>query len=62
MEIKKYKLGEEPENDRAYWKTKTPLERIQALEDLRQQYINLFMNGVKPRFQSVYKITQHKQS
>ena len=62
MEIKKYKLGEEPETDIAYWQQKTPLERIHALEDLRQQYINFFMNGVKPRFQRVYKITKQKQS
>jgi hypothetical protein len=61
MKVKKYKLGEEPENDLAYWKQKTPLERIQALEDLRQQYIKFFLNGVQPRFKSVYKITQLKQ-
>ncbi len=61
MKIKKYKLGEEPESDLAYWKQKTPLERIQALEDLRQQYIKFFLNGVQPRFQRVYKITQLKQ-
>lgn len=61
MEIKKYKLGEEPENDIAYWKQKTPLERIQALEDLRHQYIKFFMNGVQQGFQRVYRITQQKQ-
>lgn len=61
MKIKKYKLGEEPESDLAYWKQKTPLERIQSLEDLRHQYIKFFLNGVQPRFQRVYKITQLKQ-
>ena len=59
--VKKYKLGEEPENDMEYWKQKTPLERIQALEDLRQQYINLFLDGIQPRFQSVYKVLKRKQ-
>ena len=59
--VKKYKLGEDPETDIEYWKQKTPLERIQALEDLRQQYINLFLNGVQPGFQRVYKVIKRKQ-
>ena len=34
--IHKYKLGEEPK-DRDYWLTKSPEERLEALETLRQQ-------------------------
>ena len=60
--INKYKLGEEPETDTVFWKQKTPLERIQALEALRQQYINLFFNGVQLRFQRVYKVVKRQQS
>lgn len=34
--MRKFKLGEEP-NDLEYWLSKTPLERLEALEFLRQQ-------------------------
>lgn len=48
--VKKYSLGQEPE-DVCYWQDKTMKERLEALETIRQQYINFFMNGVQPRFQ-----------
>lgn len=54
--IAKYKLGEEPETDLAFWLTKTPVERLTALEKMRQNYITFFLNGNKPRFQRVYKV------
>ena len=53
--VRKYKLGEEPENDLEYWLTKTPQERLSALEELRDLLIILQYNGVKPRFQRVYR-------
>lgn len=60
MQVKKYKLGAEPETDKAYWLNKTPLERLEALETLRQQYINFFMDGIQPRFQRTYKVIRWK--
>jgi len=54
--VAKYKLGEEPETDLAYWLTKTPNERLAALEKIRRNYINLFYNGIKPKFQKVYNV------
>ncbi len=52
--IAKYNLENQPENDLEYWETKTPIERLNAIEKLRQQYIALFFNGNRPRFQRVY--------
>jgi hypothetical protein len=53
--VKRYKLGEEP-NDLEYWLSKTPEERLSGLEELRQQYYKIFCNGVRPEFQRVYRI------
>ncbi len=54
--VRKYKLGEEPK-DYIYWLTKTPVERLQALEYLRQTaYGDIF----KQRLQRVYRIAKQK--
>ncbi len=45
--VHKYKLGEEP-SDLEYWKTKTPQERLAALNIIRERYINFFLNGHRP--------------
>ncbi len=50
--VHKYNLGEEP-SDMQYWLTKTPQERLSALEELRDLHIKLAFNGVKPKFQKV---------
>jgi hypothetical protein len=55
--IKKYKLNEEP-SDLLFWLEKTPQERLQALEVLREHYIQFFLNGHRPGFQRVYTITK----
>lgn len=60
--VKKYKVGEEPETDIEYWKQITPIERLEALEAIRQHYINFFLDGVQPRFRSVYKVIKRKPS
>jgi hypothetical protein len=51
----------EKQSDLEYWLTKTPQERLDALEFLRQQYIN-FNKNVKPRLQRVCTITNQKPS
>jgi hypothetical protein len=53
--VRKYKLGEEP-NDLDFWLTKSYLERLQALEKLRENYIHIFLNGHRPGFQRVYRV------
>ena len=54
--LKKYKLGEEPETDLAYWLTLTPNQRLAALEQMRQHYIKMFLNGNRSGFQRVYRV------
>jgi hypothetical protein len=56
--VKKFNLGEEPETDLEYWLTKTPIERLAALEKMRQNYITFFLNGNKPRFQRIYTVVK----
>lgn len=53
--VHKYKLGEEP-NDLDFWLTQTPQQRLAALESLRDLYIKLTNNGIKPRLQRVYTV------
>jgi len=49
----------EQQSDLEYWLTKTPQERLDALEFLRQQYIN-FNKNVQPRLQRVCKVINQK--
>jgi hypothetical protein len=51
----------EKNSDLEYWLTKTPQERLDALEFLRQQYIN-FNKDVQSRLQRVCTITNQKPS
>jgi hypothetical protein len=51
----------EKQSDFEYWLTKTHQERLDALEFLRQQYIN-FNKNVQPRLQRVCTITNQKPS
>jgi hypothetical protein len=48
------------QNDYAYWMSKTPLERLNAIELLREQYIK-YNKDVQPGFQRVCKIINRKQ-
>ena len=61
MEKKKiefYSLTEE-KTDFAFWMSKTPQERIYALEYLRNQYLT-DSNGIRQRLQRVLTITKPK--
>ena len=49
--LKKYKIGEAP-TDFAYWQSRPPIERLEALEEIRREYI-LWKYGTWPRFQRV---------
>jgi hypothetical protein len=46
--------------DYKFWQTQTDLQRLQAIEILRQQYIN-FKKDVQPRLQRVYRIINQTQ-
>ena len=51
----------EKQSDYTYWKTKTPQERLAAIEFLRQQFIDN-RNDSKPGLQRICKVTNRKQS
>lgn len=44
-----------------FWNSKSEIERLQAIETLRQQYIN-YKKDVHSRLQRVYRIINQKQS
>ena len=60
MKISIYSTHTQPK-DCDYWLTKTPDERLSALEYLRQQYGNA-SNENESRFQRVFRIVKRKRS
>lgn len=48
-------LGE-PDHDRAYWMSRPPVERLQAIDILREQYIR--MRHVEPGLQRVHRVVE----
>lgn len=59
LAIRVYKKGEEPD-DVLYWLSRPPIERIQALEEIRKQY-NDWKYGPGHEFQRVYKLVKRKR-
>lgn len=53
----KHQSGKEP-TDFAYWQSRPPLERLEALESIRREYI-LWKYGTWPRLQRVCHIIKH---
>jgi hypothetical protein len=53
--VRKYNLNEQP-NDLEFWLLKSEIERLRALETLRQYYIEFFLNGHRQGFQRVYRV------
>ncbi len=53
-QVKVVKKGQE-EDDVFFWLERTPIERILALETIRQEY-NQWKYGNQPEFQKVYKV------
>ena len=47
-------------SDFIFWNSKSEIERLQAIETLRQQYIN-YKKDVLSRLQRVYRIINQKQ-
>ncbi len=54
--VNKYNLGEEPD-DKGYWLSVSPSERLDALEKIRQHYIRIFYSGITPSIQRVFRVT-----
>ena len=43
-------------DDAQYWCDKTPQERLDALEQIRQEYHQWKYQNAQPRFQRVYRV------
>ncbi len=56
--VKKYYIDNQP-NDFAYWQSKSYLERVAALEQIRSEY-NSWRYNAEQRFQRVYRIIKQK--
>jgi hypothetical protein len=48
-----------PNNDRHFWLSQSPAERIAALERIRSEY-HTWKNDAEPGFQRVYQIIKRK--
>ena len=46
--------------DFMYWMSRSEVERLEAIETLRQQYIN-YKKDVQSRLQRVYRVVNQKQ-
>jgi hypothetical protein len=51
----------EKQSDYSYWLTKSPLDRLAAIEFLRQQFKN-YQNDLQSGLQRVCKVINQKQS
>lgn len=62
--VKKYHLKDpqQYEDEREYWRSKTPEERLMALEAIRREYMN--MKGMDPDqpIQKIVKIINRSES
>jgi hypothetical protein len=58
MTYKKVRFQEQ-ETDFAYWQTQSYAARLEALEQIRQQYI-AWKYDTQPRFQRVFSITKRE--
>lgn len=54
--VKKVKLREQ-KSDFAYWQSQTPIARLEALEQIRQEY-HRWKYGAEPRLQRVCTIVK----
>jgi hypothetical protein len=51
-------MQEADERDRRYWQSRTPRQRMQALEELRQMNYGYGKGKPEPKFQRVLKIAE----
>jgi hypothetical protein len=62
--VKIYDLNDpqQYEDEKEYWKSKSPEEKLQALEAIRATYLKLNheFDGDKPRFRRVFQIVERK--
>ena len=58
--VHKHRLGEEP-SDAVFWRSKSPEERLAAVEQIRMEY-HQWQLDAEPRLQRVLKVTRQTQS
>ena len=49
----------DPKDDAAYWRSKSPVDRLSVVEELRLEY-HKWQGDVKSGFQRIYSITKRK--
>jgi hypothetical protein len=49
-------------NDVAYWLSRPPVERLQALDEMRRMYINAYVAPGKRRLPRVYRVVKLKKN
>lgn len=49
------------ESDYDYWNNQRPIDRMRALEILRQRYLNLFYEGSGQGLQRIYRFVKRKR-
>jgi len=59
QEIKKMSIGEAEQKDILYWKSKTPEEKLDALQELREIYYQI-NNESRKGFQRIYRVIKQK--
>jgi hypothetical protein len=57
-QVRKVKTDEQ-ESDFAFWQSRTPQKRLEALEEIRREY-HLWKYGTQPGFQRVLRIVEQK--
>lgn len=57
--VKKMTFDEAEKEDIEYWKSKTPQEKLEALQNLREVYYK-FKNESRKGFQRVYRIIKQE--
>ena len=53
---------QEQSSDFSYWQQQPPQKRLEALEQIRQEYHQYRYKDAEPRFQRVYTIIKRKPS
>ncbi len=59
---KKISLNDENNYDLEFWLSKSPVERIAAIETLRKLYLYKEKDGSTPRLQRIVRVIRKKQS
>lgn len=57
----RFRKRTDSDSDYEYWMTRSPQERLKAIEILRQRYLRLFYDGSEQGLQRVYRRVKRKR-